>query len=525
MFSKLIELVKEALKKMVGYKDVAETVEDDVDINISSAMREAVNNWKQIYKDESPWLDEENGVYSLSLGKAICQSLQLQVLSEMESKVEPKASGSKERAEYLDKQYQEHLIAKLPQEIEVGMALGSLIMKPYIVNGNIYIDFCRQGTFVPLAYDDDGNIIDVIFPDKYISGKYVYTKLERQTFSPAENKLVIENKVYKAQKKDDEEDLQLGNEVELKEVKRWENIAPETTVENVERPLFGYYKVPLANNIDLESPLGISVFSPAVKMMQRADEQFSSLDWEYRGGEMAVDVDFTALNKTTTYFGGQEKAKTRLDKHNERLYRQIDLGDEKTYEVFAPSLRDTAYIAGLNKYLTKIEDLIGLARGSISEVEAEGRTATEIRILKQRAYITIASHQTAIQKALEDLVYAMDVFATLYELAADGGYELTVNWKDSVLTDTQEELNQKMELLNAEVLADWEVRMWYTGEDEETAKKAIEEIKEGSESSLEQDIFSNTNLLQNEPFNANAEGQNVPAGEEAGENNPVNEEE
>ena len=479
MFSKFIELVRQAIKKMVGYKDVSETIEDtDVEISISSAMKDAVALWRNIYKDKSPWLDEENGIYSLQLGKTICQGMRVQTLSEMTSEIVSKTDV--ETANILNYQYQNHVLTKLGDEIEKGMALGSLIMKPYVVNDNIYIDFCVQGTFVPIAYDDDGNIIDVVFPDIYTVGDTVYTRLERQTFNAQEKKIVIENKCYKSDKKEDEDDNQrLGQEVELETVSKWSDIEPIVTIEDVEKSLFGYYKVPLTNNIDLDSPLGISVFSPAVNMIQRADEQFSRLDWEYEGGQMAIDVDDTALHSQSTYFGGQSKTRTKMDRTRNRLYRRLDLGAEDTYNVFAPNLRDASYLEGLDKYLTKIEDNVGLARGMISSVESEARTATEIKILKQKTFITIKAHQTSIQHALEDLVYAMSVIAKLYKITKTvGDCEVNTDWKDSILTDTQEELNQKLQLVGEGILGKAEVRAWYTGEDLETAQDAIDNITE-----------------------------------------------
>lgn len=46
----------------------------------------------------------------------------------------------------------------------------------------------------------------------------------------------------------------------------------------------------------MDSPLGISFFSDAKDLIQKADEQFGRLDWEYEGGQMAIDVDPTALH-------------------------------------------------------------------------------------------------------------------------------------------------------------------------------------------------------------------------------------
>ena len=66
----------------------------------------------------------------------------------------------------------------------------------------------------------------------------------------------------------------------------------------------------------MKSPLGISVFSPAVKLIRRADEQFSRLDWEYAGGQLAIDVDPTAVTYSEGYYG----TTINLDNCQNRLY-------------------------------------------------------------------------------------------------------------------------------------------------------------------------------------------------------------
>ena len=493
MFRKLIELIKQALAKLNLSKEDAEVTDM---YTISDEMQDGIELWADMYKDESPWLSDYDGIYSLSLAKTICQTLTTQVLSEMESYIlaEGQTSVSEDerntRASFLNNQYNTHLLDKLTEKVEVAMAFGGMIFKPYVSGENIYIDFCRQGTFIPISFDDDGNITDIAFPDQFTASGYRYTKIERHTFN-AENKTVlVQNKAYRAKlDENNEDDLdELGVEIPLEMVGRWASLVPEITIENVERPLYGFYRVPLANNIDIDSPLGISVYSPAVSMIKKADEQFSRLDWEYEGGQMAIDVDVTALNVSEGYYGTSYS----MDRTKNRLYRSLDLGRDDTYKEFAPSLRDANYMSGLDKYLMRIEDIIGLARGSISEVSAEARTATEIRVLKQRTFITISSHQTALEKALEDTLYAMNVLASLYNLAPEGTYTFNAEWKDSVLTDTQEELNQRLQLLDAGVESKVELRMWYKGEDEETVTEAIRQIEESNSSNLLDDLFTQT---------------------------------
>ena len=65
----------------------------------------------------------------------------------------------------------------------------------------------------------------------------------------------------------------------------------------------------------------------------------------------------------------------------------------------------------------KIEDQSGLARGTLSDANTEARTATELTILRNRTYTTIADNQQALERALREVVRAMDKYADLYNLA------------------------------------------------------------------------------------------------------------
>ena len=498
MIKKLLNLIYEALGKMVGYKSITDAFELD-DSVVSDAMSDSMDLWKSMYKDKSPWLDEHKGVYSLNLAKQICQSFQQQTLSEMETSItepgvddetdEDKDDVIDTRAKFLNDVYQKRLIKNLPSAFEKALALGGMIIKPYMNNGQLYLDFNYQGEFYPISFDDDGNIIDVAFFDQFVAGKYIYTKVERQTFSFEKKMLVIENKAFKAQlrKGDDEVEQELGNEIPLSDISRWAGISEEpVTIDNVEKSLFGYFKVPLANNVDLKSPLGISIFSPAINLIRRADEQFSRLDWEYKGGQLAIDVDPTAVSYSKGYYGTEMK----MDDLQQRLYRRLDMGADDTYKAWSPALRDTNYISGLTVYTNKIEDILGLARGTLSQVESEARTATEIKLLKQRTYITISALQNALEQCLLDVVYAMNVFSELYNLSPSGEYDTNIDWKDSILTDTDTELEQKLNLQNAGILSKAEVRAWYTGESVEAAQIEIDKMQEQANSNMLNDLFT-----------------------------------
>ena len=86
MIKRLLRLIQEALNKMFATKDIKSVLGISID-TISQDMQDAIDLWRQMYKDNSPWLDDDAGIYSLGLAKQICKELQQQVLSELETHI------------------------------------------------------------------------------------------------------------------------------------------------------------------------------------------------------------------------------------------------------------------------------------------------------------------------------------------------------------------------------------------------------------------------------------------------------
>ena len=160
-----------------------------------------------------------------------------------------------------------------------------------------------------------------------------------------------------------------------------------------------------------------------------------------------------------------------------------------TYFPFAPSLRDTNYVQGLNTILMRIEDVCGISRGTLSDSADVARTATELKILKQRSYQTNADIQQAIEDALKDTIYVMNVYATLYEITPEGDYEVNFEWDDSIMVDINEEINKRITLQQNGLTSKLETRMWYFGETEQQAREALAKIDEENQKAQESDMI------------------------------------
>lgn len=454
---------------MLPYKDVAAV--EQIESPLSTEMITALDTWYAMYLNRAPWL-KSTTVHSLNLPALICAEIARSVTLEMEWNIsgpmnsatgEPDASP---RAEYLKAEF-EKLMGCIRAKLEQGCAAGGMTIKPYPKDGHIYFDYTMDWSLYPVSFSNDGALTDVIFRDSYTEGKVVYTRLERHTVTK-NNSVRITQRAFRSEMRDS-----IGVEVPLASVPQWATLVPEATVTESDGQMFGWFRAAGANSIDVDSPMGVSVYSKAANLIEQADIQYSRLLWEFEGSELAIDVDPTALREKTV----DGKKSKELPRLNERLFRGVDLGDDKTYNVFNPAIRDASLLSGLNSLLMRVEDLCGLARGTLTDLNAEARTATELKQMKQRTYATVADNQASLERCLKDVVRAMDRYATLYNLAPEGDYEVSFEWDDSIITDTQQQLGERLTLLAQGIVGKIEIRQWYFGETEAQATAAIEKIQ------------------------------------------------
>ncbi len=508
----LIKKIKEIIGKMIGGKTIEKTLQ--VKPVISSGMAEALELWKDMYENKAPWLSSGMGsskakVISMGIPAFIASEKARTALLEMRSEITA-PEGSKDRAEYLDKQYKEKVLSKLRVQLEYGIAKGGLVIKPYFVpnssdntKGQLEFDFIQADNFYPLAFDGSGKITEAAFIQTKTDKETVYTRLEHHKLEGSN--VIVQNRAFKRSSgyAGNSGIGDLGGEIPLTSVPEWAGLEPEITIKNVNRLLFAYYKNPGANTIDTYSPLGVSTYSRAVDLIKEADKQFSRMLWEFEGGELAIDIDRSMLiDDYDSETGSVQVTRPELQ---QRLFREVDTEEGQFFKVFNPAFRDSSLLNGLNSILMRIEDVCALSRGTLADVSLEARTATEIKILKQRTYSDITDIQTkALQPALEDLIYTMNVYCTLYNIVGDapidpvtgtivtnniGKYEVSFEWDDSTITDTETELSKRILLMQSGLSSRVEVRMWYFGETEEQAKEALRKVDEENVQGAESDLM------------------------------------
>lgn len=464
---------------MFGFNQVASAMDEE--ILVSSKMQTAIDGWWTAFENRPPWVSEED-IQTLSLPSAIAGEIARLVTVEAKSEL----TGSP-RADYLNKVWQK-LIGDLRKQVEFAAAGGHLVFKPYVDAGGITFDFVKAGRFIPTAYSSRGEITGGVFVERSRHGKIWYTRLERHEMTS--DGYVITNQAFSSSEED-----QLGKEIPLTQVPEWAELAPDFTVkyrtvgkdgqqseELLEHPLFAVFNMPMANTIDPDSPLGPSIYSRSVGLIEQADRQYGRILWEYEGSELAVDASTGALR---TDKNGKTDAVGRpmldMPHGRERLFRElgIDRGNGgDLYEVFSPEIRDSSLFNGLDKLLKRIEFNCYLSYGTLSDPQSVEKTAEEIKMSKQRSYSAVCDIQHALENTLTRVAWIMDIYASVYGLAPTGTVTPSFVWGDAITVDTDKEREQMRQDCRDGAAQWWEYRMKFYGESEETAKANVAAGKE-----------------------------------------------
>ena len=412
--------------------------------------------WLDCYHGEPFWLsnpkDADNS-QSLNLCAAISSELARLTTMELETRVDD---------ESLDKIYQK-FIRHIRKFTEYGLALGGIIVKPYVEDLEkklIDIDIVPANKFIVLGFTSFGDINHIVFIDR-IKKKdkkdkdIFFTRLEEHKI---DNEYLITNTAYLSNNQE-----VLGDKISLGAVEEWVDMAETMTVDS-DRPLFAYFKNPQANNLDLDSNEGISCFARALSLIQDADEQYQRIMWEYKGSELAIDADITALKNTNELPAGKE-----------RLFRNLglDMGDggRDFYEVFSPQIRDSSLFNGLNGIIKKIEFLCGLAYGTISDMEFTAKTATEINTSQQRSYSTVKDIQNELARCLKDFVEILKYWHNELGIPFDEDCQVSFDFDDSLVVDSETEQKIRLQEVAAGILKPEAYLKWRYGVTDEELKE------------------------------------------------------
>ena len=457
-------MIQEFINKLKGWWhnlfDYDKIVRDfGLDIQTSKDMLEAIQTWAQIFNGREPWLN--SNIKSLHVAKTMCERVAKAVTIEYKSLCsEP----------YINEIYQKFLRNKR-KYVEYMIGKSCIFFKPYFDGRTIKISIIQADKFIPVKFNDDGDLLSCIIIDQITEENSIYTRLEYSEL--IDNKMIVRNVVYKGRK----DGNVLETKINLSSVDKWKDLSEFNVIEGINRLIGGFATMKNANTIDNSMPVGVPIYHNALTTLEEIDKQFSRILWEYEGTELAIDVDESVLKPKIK---GQKVIGYDIPKGKERLFRKFDFDEtkDKTYNVFSPEIRNNALFDGLNEFLRQTESECGLAFGTLSKLDNIAKTATEIKSAKQDYYVTISDIQESMQNAFDDLIYGIYVLCRLYGISVKTSYFIEHDWDDSILIDKESSRNQSLIERNNNITSDVQYIMETRNMKE---KEAVEFVKKQQE--------------------------------------------
>lgn len=426
-----------------------------LDMQTSKDILDAFQNWNQIFNGHEPWIDDTTA--SLHIAKTMCEKVSKAVTIEYKSICDDP---------YINNIYQKFLRNKR-RNTEYMIGKSCIFFKPYFDGKTIKISVIQADKFIPVKFNDDGDLLSCITIDQVTEGSTIYTRLEYNEIT--DNKINIRNIAYKGRK----DGTILESKIPLNVVDKWKDIQEISCIEGVDKLIGGFASMNNANTIDNSYPCGVPIYYNSLDTLKEIDKQYSRTLWEYEGTELAVDVDESLLIPL-------ENGDFKIPKRKKRLFRKFAFDEvkDKNYNVFSPEIRDSSLFNGLNEYLRQAENECGLAYGTLSKLDDIAKTATEIKSAKQDYYVTVADIQDSMQHAFDDLIYGIYVLCKLYNIPVKPNYVVEHDWDDSILVDKESARNQALIERNNKITSDVQYIMDTKNMKE---KEAIEYVKRQKE--------------------------------------------
>ena len=398
---------------------------------------------------------------------------------------------------------------KLQELIEQGMALGGAAIKVWHEvrrdregnelpeTGAIRLGYCMADQFVPLAWDN-AQITEGVFISRRARKGWYYTRLEWHRWDG--ETYTITNELYKA-------DMQRGANADSQDIlgircptaeleEMYPGLEPETVVP-VEESLFSYFRTPIANNIDDNSPLGVSIYANALETLHAIDICYDSFVTEFRLGKKKIIVPARFLRAVVDPQTGRQ---VRYFDPNDETYVGVadDDGTAGIHDI-SVELRVEEHVAALNALLSILCLQIGFSATTFSFDAQNGlKTATEVVSENSKTYKTIKTAQNQLRPMLEHLVRNIIDVAILYgmewqgqsvERLAAGGYEVKITFDDGVTQDRQTNLNEGVMLVNSGLLSKFTFltdRKYGQGLTEKDALAELDRIRQEKQTTIDE---------------------------------------
>lgn len=292
------------------------------------------------------------------------------------------------------------------ENLEKGIATGGFAIRPYVSGDQIKLAWVRSDQFYPLQ-SNTNNISEAAIASRTTRSENdeeaYYTLLEFHQWSD-NGDYVITNELYRSTQPGI-----VGVQVDLGTL--YPGLEPSVTIngDSMVHPLFSYFKMPGANNINVESPLGLGIVDNSKHTLDNINLTHDSFMWEIKAGKRRIAVPAQMMNFDSSH-------RPQFDTDTDVF---MPMNSEETFNMqdLTSDIRASEFSDSMNVWLREFEGNVGVADGTFSWDQKTGiQTATGVVSQNSMTYQTRSSIITKVTATIEGMVKAILEIAGTSEL-------------------------------------------------------------------------------------------------------------
>ena len=475
MFEKVINWTKGVLSKLglIKQLETVGSVKNHKPINITDSYysRVALNKaiyqgfvpeWHAVAYTTSQGTKKNRNMLTMGMGKTMASKMATLIYNE-NCTIDIDDDGAREfiNAVFADNKFN----FNFQRYLEYAYALGGMAIKPYVEDGKIKLGYATAESFYPLGSSSE-EVTDALFVTQETQGKTYYTLLEWH--EQKTEGIAITNELYRSDIKE-----QLGTRIPLATL--YPDLNEETIIENA-HPLFTYFRSSEANNKDLNSPLGISIFENVHDQLYLLDYMYDFWFNEFELGRRRIAVEKNMIKMFTDPTTGEQHM--AFDP-KETVYVGLS-GEGDGVKDLSVELRADDIINSINALLNIIAMKAGFSAGTFTFNGQGVKTATEVISENSATYQTKNSYETMVDESLKQLINSILDLSTLYGIYKRPDKELviTINFDDSIAQDRDSNFNRYSMAVGQGLMPKVEAMMRIWDITEDTALEWVQMINE-----------------------------------------------
>ena len=286
-----------------------------------------------------------------------------------------------------------------------------------VTNSKIKLEFVEAKKIIPLTWEN-GIIKECAFITvKYKKGQtYIYIAMH---VLDEQDNYVIKNYMFKGK---------YSSFVEVNEEEREGFINNFETKSNI--PWFAIITPNICNNIDSESPFGISVYANSIDTLKSLDNAYDGLDNEVIIGRRRTFV----AEEMLTYDDGE--GRMVFDPNDISVYRMPrGFNKDSMIEHDDSTLRTNSYIEAVNYQLNLLSSKVGFGNERYKFDGKAIQTATGVISENSDMFRTIKKHEQVLESSLITIVKAIAYASSVFGNDSIDATKVTIDFDDSIIED------------------------------------------------------------------------------------------